>query len=473
MKMLRLRATALFLVGGLMLAACAGDEPDPDAAGDGETEGEEEPAEDDEDDGDDADDGDDPAEDDGDAEGEDLAGTSVTVFGPESSENEAGAVQDMLAVFAEESGIDITYTGARDFSEQITAQAEGGNPPDIAVFPQPGRVKDFGAEGFTHPVPQDLVDSISAQWPEGTNTAYEADGETWGLMNKTDLKSVLWYNTALFEEGGYELPETLDELWELTETMIDDGVTPWCVGIESGPATGWPFTDWMEDILLRREEVDVYDGWIEGEIGFSDERIVAVAEEIMDIWSMEGAVYAAGGSIAATPFGDNGGPLAEGTCAMHRQASFYAAFLPEDTEVGPDGAVDVTYFPAADDGRTPVLTAGTAVSAFRDAPEVWAVIEWMASAEGVTERQAAQAERTGGTSGYLASNLDQDLSVYNDLERSFVEILQTAEPARFDASDMMPGAVGAGSFWEEGTAIVNGDKGIEEAFAIIDDSWPE
>jgi len=468
MKIRKLRMIAPVLAAGLILAACAGDEEVPDETPDDTTE--EEPADEPEDD-DDADDDD--AAEEMDDDGSDLAGTTVTVFGPESSENEAGAMQDVLAVFAERNDMTITYTGARDFSDQIGAQAEGGNPSDIAIFPQPGRVVDFGVQGFTSPVPADIVERINPQWPDGTNAAYEAGGETWALQNKTDLKSIIWFNTQLFADNGYEIPDTLGGLWDLSDAMIEDGVTPWCVGIESGPATGWTFTDWMEDILLRREPVEVYDGWINGEVPFSDERVVAVAEEIMEQWNKPGAVFAAGGSIAATPFGDNGGPLVEGQCAMHRQASFYAAFLPEGTDVGPDGAVDVAYFPAADDGRTPVLTAGTAAAAFRDAPEVWAVIEWLASSEGVTERQRAQAERTGGSSGYLASNLDQDLSVYNDLERSFVEILQNADPARFDASDMMPGAVGAGTFWSEGTAVVNGDKTIEESFQVIDDSYPE
>ncbi len=402
----------------------------------------------------------------------DLTGTTVTVFGPESSDEEAGAMQDALSVFAEANGMTITYTGARDFSDQINAQAAGGNPPDIGVFPQPGKVIDFGTEGFILPIPQDLVDFSKAQWPAGTLETVMAADQVWGLPNKTDLKSVVWYNTALFEAGGYTVPTTLDDLLALGTQMIADGVTPWCVGIESGPATGWTFTDWMEDLTLRLQGPDFYDQWVANEIPFDDDRVIAVGQTIVDIWNTPGNTFAAGGSIAATPFGDNGQPLAEGECAMHRQASFFAAFLPEGTNVGPGGGVDVFYFPSADD-TTPVLTAGTFVSAFEDRPEVWAVMEYLTSAEYSTERQRAQAARKGGgQSGYLSANLDQDLSVYNDLERSFVEILQTADPARFDASDLMPAAVGAGSFWTESTSAVNGDKTVAEAFAAIQASWP-
>lgn len=403
----------------------------------------------------------------------DLEGTEVTIFGPESSDEEAGAFQDAVDLFAERNGMTITYTGARDFSDQINAQAAGGNPPDIAVFPQPGKVVEFGEEGFILPLPDDIVAQIDEQWPAGTTRSVTAGDEVWGAPNKSDLKSLVWYNTAIFEDNGYEVPTTLDGLFELTDTMTADGVTPWCVGIESGPATGWPFTDWMEDMILRIHGPDVYDQWVAHEIPFDDPRIVEVGETIIDTWTAEGNTYAAGGSIAATPFGDNGAPLAEGTCAMHRQASFFAAFLPEGTDVGPGGTVDTFYFPSADDS-TPVLTAGTYVSAFRDAPEVWAVIEYLTSAEYSTERQGAQAERLGGEqSGYLSANLDQDLSVYNELETSFVEILQTADPARFDASDLMPAAVGSGAFWVEGTSAVNGDTSVEDAFANIEAEWPE
>lgn len=403
----------------------------------------------------------------------DLSGTTVTVFGPESSENEAGAMQDALNVFAEANDMTITYTGARDFSDQINAQAAGGNPPDIAVFPQPGKVIDFGTQGFILPIPGDLVDFARPQWPGGTLETVSAADQVWALPNKTDLKSLVWYNSQIFADGGYEVPETLEALIGLGNQMIADGVTPWCVGIESGPATGWPFTDWMEDLTLRLEGPDFYDQWVSNEVTFDDERVQAIGQTIIDIWNTPGNTFAAGGSIAATPFGDNGEPLANGDCAMHRQASFFAAFFPDGTTVGPGQQIDVFYFPSADDTR-PVLTAGTYVSAFEDRPEVWAVMKYLTSAEYSTERQRAQAERVGGgaNSGYLSANLDQDISVYNELEQFFVETLQTADPARFDGSDLMPAAVGAGAFWTEGTSAVNGDKTVADAFAAIQAAWP-
>ncbi len=478
------RLLAVVLAFGLIVAACASDDDDDAEEAPAATEAmaeesmdesmEDEAMDDDMDEAMD-DDMDESMDDSMDDDMMDLSGTKVTVFGPESSEEEAGAMQDALDVFAAATGIEIVYTGARDFSDQINAQAAGGNPPDIAVFPQPGKVGDFAAENWILAVPDSVTSAIEAQWPAGSLDTVTFGGTLYGVPNKTDLKSIVWYNTEIFESGGYSVPESLTELQILTADMLADGVTPWCVGIESGPATGWPFTDWMEDLVLRVQDENVYDQWVAGDLPFADPRIVGTAEFVLELWNLPGAVYAAGGSIAATPFGDNGEPLVAGDCAMHRQASFFAAFLPEGTSVGPGQAIDVFYFPAvAAKGNRPVLTAGTYVSAFRDAPEVWAVMEFFGSAEYANARQAAQAARQGGgQSGFLSANLNQDLSLYNDLERSFVEILQTASPARFDGSDLMPAAVGAGTFWTEGTSAVNGDKTVAEAFAAIDASWPQ
>ncbi len=406
------------------------------------------------------------------AGGGDLAGTSVSVFGPESSDEEAGALQASLDLFAEETGIEITYTGARDFSDQINAQAAGGNPPDIAIFPQPGKLADFARQEFILPLPDNVTATVNDQWPEAFVSFGNVDGVQFGVPNKADIKSLVWYDPAAFDEKGYTVPETLDELWALTATMRDDGNTPWCVGIESGPATGWAFTDWVEDLILRELGPDVYDQWVAGEVKFSDDRIKGIWQQILDEWNAPGSVFAAGGSIAATPFGDNGQPLVDGDCMMHRQASFYSAFLPEGTVTGPEG-IDVFYFPGANTTDKPVLGGGTLAAAFRDAPEVWAVMDYFGTSEYAEARQIAQTEAKGGAlSGFLSANNKQDMSVYQPIEQSFINIMLDAAVLRFDGSDLMPAAVGAGTFWTEGTSAVNDDKTVDEATAAIDASWP-
>ena len=175
----------------------------------------------------------------------DLAGTEVTVFSSEDGADEAGGIQAALDVFAERNNMTITHTGARDFSDQINAQAAGGNPPDIAMFPQPGKVIDFANQDFILPVPDEVLDVVRPQWPGGTLETYSTGGEVYALQVKTDLKSIVWYNTAVFNDNGYEIPTTLDELFTLTETMNADGITP-CVSVSSPdpPLVGFSRTGW-------------------------------------------------------------------------------------------------------------------------------------------------------------------------------------------------------------------------------------
>ena len=406
---------------------------------------------------------------------------AVTVFGVEDSENEAGAMQDALTEFGEANGIDITYVGRRDFEQQINAQVLGGNPPDIAAFPQPGKLKQFAQDGDLLEVPEDVVASASENWAESYMAFSNVDGTQYGVPFKSDLKSLVWYIPSVWEEKGYEVPETLTDFKALIDEMIANGDTPLCVGIESGPATGWPFTDWVEELILREQGIDYYNQWVAHEVPFNDPPVVETFDAVAGpdgMWTKDGAVFAAGGSIPATAFGDNGTPLVEGQCMMHRQASFYSAFFPEGTEfgTGPD-QVSTFYFPA-DEGH-PVLVGGISAGAFRDAPEVWQVMEYLGSAEFADARQAAQAERVSGgsaseevLSGFLTGNTGADTSLWAELEQGFIEELQTADPAAFDASDQMPAEVGSGTFWTDGTAFVNGDEDAQAAADNIESSWP-
>jgi len=254
----------------------------------------------------------------------------------------------------------------------------------------------------------------------------------------------------------------------------DGGPKPLCVGIESGQATGWPFTDWVEDLVLRQAGPDVYDQWVNHEIPFDDPQIVEAMQTVADLWTEEN-VFAAGGSIAATNFADNGQPLVDGQCYMHRQANFFAGLFPEGTTFADPSdptAVDVFYFPDVN-GDKPVLTAGIFAAAFNDDPATMAVMDYIATADYAETRQRNQTEAVGGgLSGYLSAAQGQDPSVYQALEQSFLEILNASQIARFDGSDLMPADVGAGTFWTEGTSLVNGDVTAEEAAATIEASWP-
>lgn len=212
-------------------------------------------------------------------EGEGGAGR-VTIAGPETGSEADGFTASFSALPNQD--IEIVYSGSRDFETQIRVAAEGGNMPDIGVIPQPGLVADLADEIV--PVPQATLDSYQDQYDSYLWDLVTQGGQVLGIPNKGDVKSLVWYSPSVFEENGYEIPETFDELLDLQSQMRDDGITPWCIGIESGDATGWVLTDWFEDLMLRAHGPDVYDQWVANEIPFDDPRVVEVGEIIEDIW---------------------------------------------------------------------------------------------------------------------------------------------------------------------------------------------
>ncbi|MEX2659226.1 MAG: ABC transporter substrate-binding protein, partial [Acidimicrobiales bacterium] len=293
-----------------------------------------------------------------------------------------------------------------------------------------------------------------------------------GVPNKGDVKSLVWYNPSVFEENDYEIPETFDELRELADTMREDGIAPWCIGIESGDATGWTLTDWFEDLMLRAHGPEVYDQWVNHEIPFNDPKVKEVGEIIEEIWFTDGNVLNGRASIASTGFAQAGIPVLDGECGLHRQANFYAANFADakpDIEFGPEGDVDAFYLPTMSDEFGQVtLSGGTYIVAFNDDPSTLEALEFLASAD------YADARIEADKGGFLSPNKSHDTSLYSSsLDQTLAEILVEADPVRFDGSDSMPSEVGAGSFWREGTDWVLGTNTLDEFLDDVEASWPE
>ena len=395
----------------------------------------------------------------------------LTVFGPWLGPDQA-IVEEVLADFAEKSGHDVSYVGSDSFEQQIVVDAEAGSAPNVAVFPQPGLASDMASRGFLTPLKDGTAEWIKENYAAGQSWVdlgtYEGpDGEEdlYGFFYKVDVKSLVWYVPENFEDAGYEIPETMEELKALTDQIVADGETPWCIGLGSGGATGWPATDWVEDMMLRTQPPEVYDQWVTNEIPFDDERVVAAIEEFGHFARNDDYVAGGAGAVASTDFRDSPKGLfdAPPQCYMHRQASFIPAFFPEGTEVGLDA--DFFYFPAYEgkDLGQPVLGAGT----------LWAITnENEAAHDLIAYLQTPEAHEIWmQRGGFLTPHKGVDTSKFSsDPERNMNDILLGATTFRFDGSDLMPGGVGAGSFWT-GMVDYAGGKDAEAVASDIQDSW--
>ena len=385
---------------------------------------------------------------------------------------EADLFQESFAEFEECTGITINWNGSQEFEAQLPVRVEGGTAPDLAIFPQPGLLKKMVETGKMVAASDALAASVDANYTPDWKNYGTVDGTFYAAPLGANVKSFVWYSPKTFADNGWEIPTTWAELLTLSDTIAETDVQPWCVGFGSGDATGWVGTDWMEDLMLRFQDAETYDKWVSNEMKFDDPKVAEVLAEAGKILKNPDYVGDVA-SIATTTFQDGGAGIVDGSCAMHRQASFiggilkgdYAATIvtPEDTDV--EGGITTFYFPGVSADNKPALGGGEFVGAFSDRPEVQAVQLYLTTAEWNNKKAAL------GT--WFSAHLGLDTAnVADPVNAVAVEILQNATTFRFDASDLMPAAVGAGSFWKEMTAWVAEDKADADVLEAIQASWP-
>lgn len=405
------------------------------------------------------------------AEANDLSGQDLTIFGPWLA-GEGQSFENLVAYFAEATGVNASYVGSDSLEQQIVIDAEAGSAPDLTVFPQPGLARNMAARGFLNPLGDDLekwvVDNYAAgqSWVDlGTYADASGDDQFYGFFFNVNVKSLVWYVPENFEDFGYDVPESMEELKELTAKMVADGETPWCIGLGSGGATGWPATDWVEDMMLRTQSPADYDKWVSNEMKFNDPKVIDAIEEVGAF--MRNDDYVAGGAdtVASTDFRDSPKGLFSSPpqCMMHRQASFISAYFPEGTELGEDA--DFFYFPAYEgkDLGKPVLGAGTLFAVTNPNPAADKFLEFLQTPF-AHEVMMAQ-------DSFLTPHKGANIDAYaTDALRGQGDILLNATTFRFDGSDLMPGGVGAGTFWT-GMVDYAGGKDAATVTKEIQDSW--
>ena len=381
-------------------------------------------------------------------------------------EAEADRLNASWADFAACTGMKIDYQGTQEFEANIRTLAEGGNPPDLGIFPQPGLFADIATGGFFVPAPADVEANVDEFWAESWKSYGTVDGTFYGAPLMASIKGYVWYSPSEFEEKGYEIPTTLAELDDLADTIAAEGDhKPWCASYASDAATGWPVTDWIEDYVLREQGPEYYDQWYKHEIPFNDPGVVEAFDAVGDILKNEDMVgdVTAGLSI---PFGEGGLPILDGTCSLHHQASFYEGFWGDGVTVAPDGDVFAFLLPPVNaDDPVAVTGGGEIVGAFSDEPAVQAFQAYLSS-----DTWANNRVKLGGV---ISANSGVDASLASSplLEQS-IEILQNPDSViRFDASDLMPGAVGGNSFFK-GIVDWIGGESSQSVADKIEASWP-
>jgi alpha-glucoside transport system substrate-binding protein len=364
------------------------------------------------------------------------------------------AFEKIVAAFmAEHPDIEvIVEVIGRDRPAYLATRLAAGNPPDLTPHPWLGQQAEW-AENNQIVCLEGLIDPtgiLDALKPLGY-----VNGKLYGLFVFPNIKSLVWYNRRQFVRKGYRPPESWDEMITLSNKIVADGGTPWAIGLESGAASGWPGTDWIEDIMLRSAGPQIYDRWVNHEIPWTHPAVQRVFEYFGQI--VLNPKYVLGGKTGAlmTNFGDSPSALftKPPRAYMHRQASFIQGFIREQNPglvAGKD--YDIFPFPPIDPSAAqgvPIIVGGDVINCFTQRPEVIEFAKFLISrkAQEIWVKEL----------GELSSNKNTNTALFtNPITRKTWDILSNATISRYDASDMMPAAVGTGSFWSGVLDFVSG-----------------
>ena len=408
----------------------------------------------------------------GNATGGTAAGSTVEIMYAYGGGQDKG-FRASLDPWAKSQGITIKYNSSDQFDKLIQTRVQGGDLPNIAVFPQPGIIKGFVAKNAVQPL-DDIVDiaKVKSTMVTGFLDAASVNGKVYGIPISANVKSLYWYDKANFAAAGLTVPKTQDELYALMDKVKAMGKTPLCYGMESGGATGWPATDWIEDYVLQTAGIEVYDQWVAGTVKFSDAKLAPAFDIYQKMLTDDKNVFGGAKAAAANAFGTALNPMFAATnpsCFTGKQGNFItgADFFGKAgvTAANIDTKVGVFQTPSVS-GQSPVLGGGDLLAVMKSDAATKAVAKYL-----------TEDSTFGGpwakTGTMLSPHKDFDVSNYpSQTLKDIATILQKATVFRFDGSDSMPAKVGAGTFWTEMVKWQSGQEDRATALTNIDNSWP-
>ena len=388
---------------------------------------------------------------------------TITILGGLEREQQT-ELEAALRPFEERTGVEIHYEGDLNFATLLSERVEAGNPPDIVIFPQPALIAEYAESGHLVPLTNFLDErSLQAAYSDKWLNLGAVNGNAYALWYRAIVKSLVWYRPSVFEAQGYRIPTNWDNLTALSNQIVKDGGTPWCIGLESAEATGWGGTDWIEAILLRTAGPESYRQWVARELPFESPQVIRAFKEFGTI--LHNPDYVSGGALDTITMPHSVSPLGlfdqPPSCYMHQQGSFISLFFPESFG---EQDYDVFLLPEIEpEFETPILVSGDAFGVFNHTPEIRQFMTYMLT----TEPHEIWAKQGGFVSPHQAVSP----TIYPDpMTQKIAAMLLDANEIYFDASDMMDSSLGLRPFWI-GIVDFAAGKSAEEVTRSIDEQW--
>ena len=389
--------------------------------------------------------------------------------------------QASVADFAKATGMTIQIDSVPSSHETVLkSRIEGGSPPDIAQLAQPTPVLAYAAEGKVIDLATFMdANKLTSEYP--STIGLLTDGShIWGVPYKADVKSMIWYPIKAFQAKGYQVPTTWDQLIALSDQIVADGSNPWCISAGGpGDATGWQITDWVEEVVLKTQGLDYYNNWINHTVTFEDQGIKDAFAKVGQIFFTDKYVYGGPQAIINTDQKTTMDPMFNQDmqapqCWLQKIPTWYGPdFFPDQRASGQPSKyivgtdVGIMPFPQINASDNYVEGSADTMMMLNDRPEVRAVEEFLSTPQGLQNWIAAGSAISPNTS----TPADWYAGAYKLQVAS--QIVNSASGIGFDASDLMPGVVGAGTFWTQSVDWVNSNgTNTDAVLKAIDDSWP-
>jgi len=386
-----------------------------------------------------------------------LSGKTVTVIGTWGGD-EQKAFLEMVKPWETQTGATVKYTGTRDINTVLTTGVASGVLPEVAGLPGPGQMAEYAAAGKLMPLDEVLdINTYKGETAKALVDLGTTDGQVYGVFIKAAIKGLIWYSPKAHDYGAGP-PKTWDEL--KTQAAANKGQAQgiWCLGIESGAASGWPGTDWIEDLVLRTAGPEAYTSWYQGKTKWSDPAI----KNAFQIYANDvvGQTFGGGRTAVATNFADAGNPLFDSPpkCEFLHQASFITGLGGFKSK---KAGTDYNFFPFPDINPQyagAVVGAGDLFGMFHDTPAAKSLMKYL-----VTKEAQDVWVKIGGA---LSANKNAT-SYPDDVSKRSAEVLAGAKIFVFDASDLMPTAMND-AFWKAMVALTNGSKNVDQVLSDLD-----
>jgi len=344
--------------------------------------------------------------------------------------------QKVMDAFTAKSGTKVTFTSTGDdIATVLRTRLQGGSPPDVAVLPQPGLMRDLASQGALKPIEDAAGKQIDKDWSKDWRTLGTVNGQLFGLFYKGANKSTVWYNTKAFSAAGVDTPKSYDDLLKTAQTLKDSGVTPFSVG----GGDGWTLTDLFENIYVRQAGPDKYDSLSVHSMPWTDPSVKTALTDMAKVLDPKFV----NGSATGTTFEQSVNNVFKQPPAAAMVIE--GDFVPGVASVPAKAVEDFNEFafPSVNQSPSMVVGGGDAAVMMKDTPQARAFISFLATTEA--------AEIWAKQGGFSSPNKSLDVSVYPDeIQRDTASALAKAATFRFDMSDLAPadfgGTVGRGEW---------------------------